>query len=99
MGIAMWRSGYGQPWSSHIMRLNADNWKDVNTYKVNHTDVWTLPPGAAEDPFLYQDSNGNFHAITHHMVQSDGCWGPNKTMGGCLGHAFSKDANKWTYTG
>eukprot|EP01079_Euglenida_sp_SAG-EU17-18_P006966 gene6966-6623_t len=42
---------------------------------------------SVEDPFLYRDSNGNFHAIFHNWVFHDPPVGS---------HAYSRDGRSWT---
>merc|ERR1711907_642794 len=84
--------------------MAASNWKDPSTY-VKHTDSSyskgrlfpDLGPSATEDQFLYQDTDGNFHAYFHHMygTGTQSQWWLDSTGG----HAFSRDGFKWTYTG
>merc|ERR1711976_1029488 len=56
-----------------------------------------LGEAGTEDPFVYLDNNGNFHAVFHHM------YGEGTTsqwwMDTCGGHAFSRDGISWIYSG
>eukprot|EP00483_Globobulimina_turgida_P010707 UN10728 len=45
-----------------------------------------------EDPFLYIDCDGNYHAILHNMS-------PLNDQTVCGGHAFSEDGVNWIYAG
>ena len=45
-----------------------------------------------EDPFLYRDRRGIFHAVFHNQIEDD-----DQRL--CGGHAFSEDGKKWTFTG
>lgn len=47
--------------------------------------------GGVEDPFLYRDTRGNFHALFHGGHQG----GSYKAAGA---HAFSVDGKQWTFT-
>jgi hypothetical protein len=51
-----------------------------------------LPDANIEDPFVYRDARGRFHAILHAMDVGD-------DPSFCGGHAFSADGVAWTYTG
>ena len=50
-----------------------------------------------EDPFLYLDDVGNYHALFHHMYgegTADRWW-----LDTCGGHGFSRDGRTWEYGG
>ena len=88
--IGLWRSFYNHSYS-RIHLVTASDYKDPSTYKYNVSwsgDLFNLG-GPTEDPFLFKDSDGYYHAIFHNMY---GCMP-------CGGHAFSKDGFSWTYTG
>ena len=66
--IAIWREWNG-PQGSRCFLATAPNWRNTSTY-VQHTDRELFPdlgPAGTEDPFLYRDNDGNFHAVFHHM--------------------------------
>ena len=96
--VAIWRE-----WTTRGSRCylaTASDWKDPSTYR-QHIDAGELWPdlGAAgtEDPFVYRDADGNFHAVFHHMYGYDTTaqwW-----LDAAGGHAFSPDGASWTYTG
>ena len=51
-----------------------------------------MPDANVEDPFIYRDQRGVFHAVVHAMDVAD-------DQRFCGGHAFSEDGANWTYTG
>eukprot|EP01084_Bolivina_argentea_P285539 489688_1 len=90
--------GFDRYWSGYdagsiIYLVTATNWKDNTTY-IEHKNVLfpEMAYAATEDPSLYIDCNGNYHAIFHHMD-------PNQWQQTCGGHAFSKDGIDWIYGG
>ena len=78
----------------------AADWRDPASY-ARHEDRGELFPdlGAAgtEDPFVYLDDAGFYHAVFHHMYGTGTAtqWWLDATGG----HAFSRDGWAWTYTG
>eukprot|EP01084_Bolivina_argentea_P238247 400262_1 len=78
---------------SEMHLATASNWKDGSTYK-QHSEILfpELVPILTEDPFVYVDCNGYYHAIFHNMS-------PNNMQQVCGGHAFSEDGMNWIYTG
>ena len=93
VGFSRWAVG-DVPFSGGRMHLVvASNWKDPTTYIESPHDVFqNLTNGGCEDPFLYLDKNGYYHAILHNLY-------PNFYGYNCGGHAFSKDGLQWTYGG
>ena len=95
--LAIWRSW--EATGSRCFLATAADWRDPATYAQRHEEVISTDLGTAgtEDPFVYQDAGGHFHAVFHHMygegtrtqwwLDTDG------------GHAFSRDGVKWTYSG
>ena len=58
-------------------------------------------PGGVEDPFVYKDKQGNYHAVFHLLYNTrpaDSVCGNGRFLGG---HAFSPagDGRTWTFTG
>ena len=51
-----------------------------------------LPADGVEDPFVYVDEDGVFHAVFHNQIEND-----DERLSG--GHAFSVDGIAWTFTG
>eukprot|EP00927_Polykrikos_kofoidii_P051277 TRINITY_DN45067_c0_g1_i1.p1 TRINITY_DN45067_c0_g1~~TRINITY_DN45067_c0_g1_i1.p1 ORF type:complete len:421 (-),score=51.22 TRINITY_DN45067_c0_g1_i1:198-1412(-) len=51
-----------------------------------------------EDPFLFKDRRGHWHAMLHNLGRNGGFGCNNKTWHGCDvgGHAFSRDGISWT---
>jgi hypothetical protein len=110
--VGMWRdhhrnaSAAGAKAKSTIHLVTASNWKENSTYVFEHDDLLFegLPyPGGVEDPFLYKDRDGNYHALFH-LLYNDRSLDPacvgrgTKLLGG---HAFSPagDGRNWTFTG
>lgn len=48
-------------------------------------------PFAIEDPYLWIDSRGNFHMLTHKKDKSV----PSPERGGSVGHTYSRDGVEW----
>eukprot|EP00043_Microstomoeca_roanoka_P008820 m.84740 g.84740 ORF g.84740 m.84740 type:complete len:401 (+) comp14398_c0_seq1:42-1244(+) len=62
------------------------------------THVLTLPPcppgtGTWEDPFLFVDKRGNFHALAHAYVATQPCGACNSSL--VSGHYYSTDGLTW----
>jgi hypothetical protein len=75
--------------------VTASHWKNASSYVFQQQPLFPgLQGGGAEDPALYLDQEGNFHALFHNMAPTQN----PATMGG---HAFSPrgDGLTWTYTG
>ena len=95
--LALWREWGAM--GSRIFLARAADWRNVSTYVQSHDEIISTDLGTAgtEDPFLYMDENGAFHAIFHHMYGE----GTEKTwwLDTCGGHAFSRDGLRWEYSG
>lgn len=97
--VAMWRDHHQSPGvkgKSTIHLARATNFKDPSTYTAEHTDVLfgdmgLENPGGVEDPFIWVDAEGHYHALFHMLYPA------HPYSGG--GHAFSRDGVKWTWTG
>ena len=79
---------------SYISLVTARDWKDNSTY-INNKDEGIFPEitgMCAEDPFLWLDCDGNYHAFFHNMD-------PLRYIGLDGSHAFSQDGITWTYGG
>ena len=94
--VAMWRR-----WTSRGSRqyiATAADWRDPSTYVQHHRELFVdLGTAGTEDQFLYRDTEGNFHAVFHHMYGTGTKeeWWLDPTGG----HAFSRNGLDWTYTG
>ena len=95
--VAIWRSWTER--GSRCYLATATDWRDASTY-VQHTEEELFPDlgtAGTEDPFLYRDIDGTYHAIFHHMYGYDTetqWW-----LDAVGGHAFSEDGISWTYSG
>jgi len=97
--VGMWRDHQLSPGSkgkSTIHLAHATNWKDSSTYTYTVSDVLFGDqgidnPGGVEDPFMYVDAEGNYHALFHMLYPVH-----PYSRGG---HAFSRDGRNWTWTG
>jgi hypothetical protein len=75
----------------------AGHWKNASSY-VGHwstrlfPDRRLVPPFGLEDPFVYTDRSGRFHAVFHSQIEKD-----DQRI--CGGHAYSVDGWNWTFTG
>lgn len=65
--------------------VTAPHWRGPYTF---HAMVGTPAGPAVEDPFVYQDHRGNFHALFHTFIPG---------AGGAGGHAYSSDGFQWTF--
>jgi len=95
--VALWREWTARGGSRVHLAVGAD-WKDPDTYERLDNELFPdLGAAGTEDPFLYLDDEGNFHAIFHHMYGSatENSWWLDPTGG----HAFSRNGLDWTYTG
>jgi len=92
---------HGMSRGGHMSAYAAD-WKNISSWSHsmpggNATNSFMSSSPDAEDPYLYQDENDNWHALLHslegpHMVGG--------TKGALVGtHAFSADGLGWMYTG
>jgi hypothetical protein len=93
--------------------VTASNWKDNTTYVFHKEPLFAASQGlrahGTEDPALYLDAKGRFHALFHNMQSPSpppmkrprvrptrvGVGAPNISGG----HAFSTDGVHWNYTG
>ena len=78
----------------------AKDWRDPTTYTqhVVEGEMWPdLGPSGTEDPFVYRDSDSNFHAVFHHMYGFDTT--EHWWLDASGGHAFSRDGKTWIYGG
>lgn len=66
--IAMWRRWGGGNGGSRQFLATAKDWKDPSTYTQHEVELFPdLGAAGTEDQFLYMDSDGNYHAVFHHM--------------------------------
>jgi hypothetical protein len=88
--VGLWRGGLNatRPWST-IQRVAASNWRDPATYIPEYNDLFP-EVHSTEDPHVYIDAQGHFHAVFHHCFQC-----PKSCV--CGGHAFSADGVVWHY--
>ena len=85
--LRIWTTG------SEIHLVTASDWKNGTTYTQQDKILFPeLTPILTEDPFLYMDCNGGYHAIFHNMS-------PNDIQTLCGGHAYSTDGINWVYGG
>lgn len=89
----------GGPPTGIVARLvSAEHWRDPSSYRMRvdemlFPDTHIMNYAGVEDPFLWIDANGVFHAVFHNQIQND-----DERL--CGGHAFSVDGTRnWTFTG
>lgn len=84
--------------SSRIHLLTASDWSDPSTYVVAREELFPdVGYRGTEDPHVYRDARGGFHALFHHMDDAD-CADVDE-LPACGAHAFSADGVAWTYGG
>ena len=66
--------------NDHMALLRADSWRGP------YTLVTTGACGSGEDPYIYTDTNGNWHCLYHNTK-------PDPSVAG--GHTFSEDGFTW----
>eukprot|EP01061_Rhynchopus_euleeides_P008126 TRINITY_DN1716_c0_g1_i10.p1 TRINITY_DN1716_c0_g1~~TRINITY_DN1716_c0_g1_i10.p1 ORF type:complete len:441 (+),score=147.92 TRINITY_DN1716_c0_g1_i10:183-1505(+) len=65
--------------------VTAPDWKDCDSYTIDQPLLFpNLPMMGAEDPYIYRDCKGRFHAIVHNGA-------PMFNLAVTGGHAFSED--------
>ena len=88
--------GLDRMWSQYGSQMHvvmASDWKNGSTYTQYGPILFPeLVPLLTEDPFVYLDCNGGYHAIFHNMS-------PNGDSRLCGGHAYSLDGLNWVYNG
>ena len=96
--LGMWRRWGGGHGGSRVFLATAEDWRNVTGYVQHREELFPdLGPAGTEDMMLYQDGNGNFHAVFHHMygANTDTAW----WLLAAGGHAYSRDGLTWVYTG
>ena len=81
------------------MQAYAKDWSNYSTWSrstPNGLPTWISGSNDCEDPFIYQDVNGNFHALMHLLEGPHFC--PNFLCQVGV-HIFSKDAVQWMFGG
>lgn len=95
--LGIWRTHPGAVPGSIPHLVTAAHWKDASSY-VWRSDALLplhLPEDVGlEDPHLYRDSRGAFHALFHAFSLN-----ASAAAGDFGGHAFSADGLYWTWTG
>lgn len=99
--VGLWRDHLIAPTQkgkSTIHLVTATNWKDNTTYNFEHTDLLFgdngLPnPGGVEDPFVYFDKSGVYHALFHmlHPAHPYSSGGHAYSLDGMYSQALSFD--------
>mmetsp|Transcript_35300 Transcript_35300/g.59832 ORF Transcript_35300/g.59832 Transcript_35300/m.59832 type:complete len:503 (+) Transcript_35300:16-1524(+) len=95
--VAIWRTWESVRGSRCYLAIG-ENWNDTSTYQQFEVELFPdLGAAGTEDPFLYIDAKGRFHAVFHHMYGTDTL--DHWWLLAEGGHAFSEDGINWTYTG
>jgi len=71
--------------NERIGLARATHWS--GTYSIVHQPLFSESWAVDEDPYIWRDTRGNFHMLTHHFHPQGGF------------HAFSRDGLDWTYGG
>ena len=80
-----------KPWAGETI-VSAPSWR--GPYTPITGDITTCDH-CEEDPFMWVDARGNWHALFHRMFDPAGK-SPIPSPGWCGGHAFSKDGLHWS---
>jgi len=76
---------YNPSGTERIALARADHW--TGPYTIVHQPLFKESYAVDEDPYIWRDTRGNFHMLTHHFHPQGGV------------HAFSSDGLNWTYGG
>jgi hypothetical protein len=93
--LGIWRTHPGAAPGSIPHLVTATHWKNASSYVWSSDPILplNLPEDVGlEDPHLYRDARGAFHALFH-------AFSLNATAGDFGGHAFSTDGRTWTWGG
>ena len=94
--VGIGRTG-GKPTGIVAHLVTASDWRDPSSYSGKWTemlfpDTKILDNAGVEDPFVYLDARGVYHAVFHNQIEAD-----DEKL--CGGHAYSVDGAQWTFTG
>ena len=94
--IGISRTG-GSPTGIVAHLVTASDWRDPDTYIGRWEDMLfpnttIMPDAGVEDPSVYVDASGVFHAVFHNQIEAD-----DERL--CGGHAYSVDGLDWVFTG
>lgn len=95
--LGIYRTHPGAAPGSIPMLVTAAHWKNASSYVWYNNPILPLrlPEGVGlEDPSLYRDAKGRFHALFHAFNLSSAT-----AAGDFGGHAFSEDGWSWTWGG
>ena len=87
--LGLWRGGLNKTFASNSMQriITAKDWRDPTSYTPEMIDLFPAVR-STEDPFVYLDEDGHYHAVFHHAC-------PKSCV--CGGHAYSLDGREWHY--
>ena len=76
--------------------MTAADYKNASSYVFHREQMFPkLADKGSEDPAVYRDAKGRYHALFHNMFPC-----PNYPCPEVAGaHAFSEDGVRWNYTG
>jgi hypothetical protein len=95
--LGIWRTHPGAAPGSIPHLVRAAHWKNASSYAWDTNDILPLhlPEDVGlEDPHLYRDARGAFHALFHAFRLN-----ASTAAGDYGGHAFSPDGWNWTWSG
>jgi hypothetical protein len=95
--LGIWRTHPGAAPGSIPHLVTAGHWKNASSYTWHSAPILPLrlPEDVGlEDPHLYQDVRGSFHALFHAFSLN-----ASAAAGDYGGHAFSEDGLNWTWGG
>ena len=94
--VGIGRNG-GSPTGILAHLVTARSWRDPASYvgrweQMLFPNTTILPYAGVEDPYVWRDARGVYHAIFHSQIEDD-----DERL--CGGHAFSEDGVAWTFGG
>jgi len=95
--LGIWRTHPGASPGSIPHLVTATHWKNVSSYQWHSANMLplSLPEDVGlEDPHIYRDARGGFHALFHAFSLNG-----SAAAGDFGGHAFSEDGWSWTWSG
>ncbi len=93
--VGLWRCvetlSTTQPGATVLHAVTASNWRDASTYRWSPRPAFPTQGFGSEDPFVYQSTDGAFHAILHDEQGLPGKHYPDISRDSAYGrHAWSR---------
>ena len=96
--LRTWNRTYTGGERSQLYLVRSSDWKNTTAYVTESASQLfpELISAGAEDPFVWVDCDGHYHALFHNMSPNVDGIDPQTV---CGGHAYSADGVHWIYSG